>query len=142
MTKFIATFLLILFPLTLFASEIPKVSPMNKGDIAPFSGTLLNAAAVAEIVAQREFLINQHKLNLSALKERLDTECNLKVGNLQADLDAFKFKYDSMIRIKDQEIDKLQDIVVQQPNKHSHWWFSGGILVGILVTIGIVHASK
>jgi len=47
-----------------------------------------------------------------------------------------------VIRIKDHEIKKLQDIVVQQPYKRSHWWFGGGILTGILITVGIVHASK
>jgi len=142
MNKIIAILLLMLLPLTSFANEVPKISPINKGDTAPFSGVLYNTAATAEIIAQREFLIEQHKLNLGALKEKLDAECNLKVGNLQADLDSLKFKYNFVIRIKDHEIKKLQDIVVQQPYKRSHWWFGGGILTGILITVGIVHASK
>ena len=142
MNKIIATLLLILFPLVSFASDTPKIAPMNKGDTAPFSGLLYNTTAVAEIIAQRELLINQHKLNLKSLEDRLNAECNLKVENLQADLDAFRIKYDSTVKIKDREIEKLRNIVIQQPNKYSHWWFGGGILTGILITIGIVHATN
>ena len=142
MNKFIATLLLILFPLTLLADEAPKVSPMNKGDIAPYSGALFNAAAVAEIVAKKEFTIKQHKLDLSALEKRLNADCDLKVENLQADLDASSFKYDSMVMIKDRQINKLQDIVINQPNKNSHWWLTGGILSGVLFTVGVVYLLK
>ena len=140
--KIIATLLLIIFPLTLFADELPKISPLNEGDTAPFSGVLYNEVAVAEIIAQREFLLDQHKLNLSILEDRLNAECNLKIENLQADLDVLKFKYDSMIVIKDQEIYKLQNIVIQQPNRNSHWWLTGGILSGVLFTVGIVYLLK
>jgi len=140
MNKIVAILLLMLFPFTLFADELPKISPLNKGDIAPFSGVLYNPAAVAETIAQRELLIQQHELNLSALKEHLDAECNLKISNLQADLDAFRFKYDSMVEIKDNEINKLHNIVLKQTNEHSHWWFAGGILTGVLITVGVVYA--
>tara|TARA_Y100000034_G_scaffold1501_1_gene1898 strand:- start:200 stop:631 length:432 start_codon:yes stop_codon:yes gene_type:complete len=142
MNKIIAVLLLILFPFTLFADELPKISPLSEGDPAPFSGVLYNPAAVAETIAQKEFLIEQHELNLSALKERLDAECNLKISNLQADLDAFKTKYDSMTEIKDEEIKKLQNIVLKQTNEYSHWWFVGGILTGTLITIGAVYATN
>ena len=140
MNKIIAILLLILFPFTLFADELPKISPLNEGDIAPFTGVLYNPTAVAETIAQRELLIQQHELNLSVLKERLDAECNLKIFNLQAELDAFRFKYDSMTETKDDEINKLHSIILKQTNDHSHWWFAGGILTGVLITIGVVYA--
>jgi hypothetical protein len=140
MNKIIAILLLVLFPFTLFADELPRISPLNEGDVAPFSGVLYNPTAIAETIAQREFLIEQHKLNLTVLKERLDAEYSLKLSNLQADLDAFKIKYDSMSTIKDEEINKLQNIVLKQTNDHSHWWLTGGILTGVLITIGAVYA--
>mgnify|MGYP005821103871 CR=1 FL=1 len=140
MNKIVAILILVLFPFTLFADDLPRISPLNEGDAAPFSGVLYNPTAIAETIAQREFLLEQHELNLTALKERLDAECNLKLSNLQADLDAFKIKYDSMSTIKDEEINKLQNIVLKQTNDHSHWWFTGGILTGVLITIGAVYA--
>jgi hypothetical protein len=140
MNKIIAILLLVLFPFTLFADELPKISPLNEGDVAPFSGVLYNPTAIAETIAQREFLIEQHKLNLRVLEERLDAECNLSLANLQISLDAFKIKYDSMVEIKDDEINKLQNIVLKQPNEYSHWWLTGGILTGVLITVGIAYA--
>ena len=140
MNKIITILLLAFFPFTLFADELPRISPLNKGDVAPFSGVLYNPTAIAETIAQREFLIEQHELSLSALKERLDAEWSLKISNLQADLDAFKIKYDSTVEIKDNEINKLQNIALKQTNEYSHWWFTGGILTGVLITIGAAYA--
>jgi|19_taG_2_1085344.scaffolds.fasta_scaffold05184_6 hypothetical protein len=140
MNKIIAILLLMLFPFTLYADETPKIAPLSLGDPAPFSGVLYNPAAIAETIAQREFLIEQHKLNLKSLEDRLNAECNLQLSNLQTDLDAFKIKYDSMTEIKDNEINKLQNIMLKQNNEHSHWWFTGGILTGVLITVGVVYA--
>jgi hypothetical protein len=140
MNKIVTILLLVLFPFTLLADELPKISPLSEGDVAPFTGVLYNPAAIAETIAQRELLIQQHELNLNALKERLDAECTLKIFNLQAELDAFRFKYDSMVAIKDDEINKLHNIVLRQTNEHSHWWFTGGILTGVLITVGVAYA--
>ena len=140
MNKIIAILLLVLFPFTLLADELPKISPLSEGDVAPFTGVLYNPAAIAETIAQRELLAQQHELNLNALKERLDAEYTLQIFNLQAELDAFRFKYDSMVEIKDDEINKLHNIVLKQNNEYSHWWFTGGILTGVLITVGIAYA--
>tara|TARA_Y100000034_G_C6846723_1_gene383637 strand:+ start:315 stop:746 length:432 start_codon:yes stop_codon:yes gene_type:complete len=140
MNKIIAILLLVLFPFTLLADELPKISPLSEGDVAPFTGVLYNPAAIAETIAQRELLAQQHELNLNALKERLDAEYTLQIFNLQAELDAFRFKYDSMVEIKDDEINKLHNIVLKQTNEHSHWWLTGGILTGVLITVGVAYA--
>ena len=47
-----------------------------------------------------------------------------------------------MLAIKDMQISKLQELVLDAPNEHSHWWFGGGVLVGMLTTVGVVYALK
>tara|TARA_R110001599_G_scaffold79823_1_gene216082 strand:- start:575 stop:994 length:420 start_codon:yes stop_codon:yes gene_type:complete len=137
--RYISIILLIIFPLTAVA-DLPQVAPLNEGDPAPYSGVLYNAVAVAETIAQREALIAQHSLNLEILEERLRAELGLTIDNLQADLDSYEKKYNSMVEIKDEQIRNLQEVALDKGN--SSWWFVGGIGSGILLTIGVVYALK
>lgn len=139
MLRYISIILLIIFPLTAVA-DLPQVAPLNEGDPAPYSGVLYNAVAVAETIAQREALIAQHSLNLEILEERLRAELGLTIDNLQADLDSYEKKYNSMVEIKDEQIRNLQEVALDKGN--SSWWFVGGIGSGILLTIGVVYALK
>ena len=142
MTKFIAILLLSTMPLQLFADELPTITPIQKNQRAPYSGVLYNATAVAETIAQREALISQHKLNIDLLKEQLKIQCDLQLDNLSAELDSCEDQYSEMLAIKDIQIGKLQELVLDAPNEYSHWWFGGGVLVGILTTVGVVYALK
>ena len=49
-------------------------------------------------------------------------------------------KYNQMISIKDNQIKSLQEIALE--SNDSNWWFAGGILTGVLITIGAVYAAK
>jgi hypothetical protein len=142
MTKIISIFLICFLPTVTMAEELPQITPLNKYQKAPFSGILYNSAAVAESIAQREALIEQHKLNLQILEDQLKIQCNLSLENLQADLDACNNRYDQMVTIKDNQIKNLQEIALERPNNHSIWWLGGGILSGVLITVGIVYAVK
>ena len=142
MTKFIAILLLSIMPLQLFADELPTITPIQKNQRAPYSGVLYNATAVAETIAQREARLSQHKLNIDLLKEQLKIQCDLQLDNLSAELDSCEDQYSEMLAIKDMQIGKLQELVLDAPNEHSHWWFGGGVLVGMLTTVGVVYALK
>lgn len=140
MDKIICIVLLFAFPLTGFSDELPIITPLQQGQVAPYSGVLYNPTAVAETIAQREALISQHVLNLQILEERLKAECKLSLDNLQIDLNTCNQKYNQMISIKDNQIKSLQEIALESNN--SNWWFAGGILTGVLITIGAVYAAK
>ena len=139
MTKIIAIVLLLVFPVQAYA-DMPQIAPLGQGQPAPFSGVLYNPTAVAETIAQREALIAQHSLNLEILEERLRAELGLTIDNLQADLDSYEKKYNSMVEIKDEQIRNLQEVALDKGN--SSLWFVGGIGSGILLTIGVVYALK
>ena len=85
-------------------------------------------------------MIAQHSLNLEILEERLRAELGLTIDNLQADLDAANKKYDSMLSIKNGQIESLQDLALERDN--TTWWFLGGIGTGLLITIGASYALK
>jgi len=129
-----------MFPLQVMANELPQITPLEKNQKAPYSGILYNPAAVAESIAQREALIQQHQLNLDILEESLKAQCDLSLQNLQSDLSACNDRYDQMVLIKDTQIKNLQDLALERPNDHSIWWLAGGIVLGVVATVGITYA--
>jgi len=140
MTKLVSIFLIMMFPLQVMANELPQITPLEKNQKAPYSGILYNPAAVAESIAQREALIQQHQLNLDILEESLKAQCDLSLQNLQSDLSACNDRYDQMVLIKDTQIKNLQDLALERPNDHSIWWLAGGIVLGVVATVGITYA--
>ena len=130
-----------IFPAQIFAQEAPKVTDIQKGQVAPFSGTLLNPPAAAQILAEKENLKSECKLQYDYIREREKAKCDLLLGNLNVSLDITQKKYESILQIKDDEIKRLQDIALEDSNDYSMWWFAGGVLGGILISIGVLYAS-
>jgi len=65
----------------------PKISPLEKGDKAPFSGTLFNAAAASQVM-----------VDLDTAKEKCEIEIKREVGSIYCK--AF-FGYGEFTCIKD-----------------------------------------
>jgi hypothetical protein len=128
------------FPAHIFAQETPKVTDVQKGQPAPFTGTLLNPPAAAQIIAVKENTKAECKLQYDYIKQREKTKCDLLLGNANTSLTAANKKYETILQIKDDEIQRLQDITLEKPNDNSTWWYTGGILTGILVSIGVFYA--
>ena len=127
--------LTLLFPTYVIAQEIPKVTDIQKGQAAPFSGTLLNPTAAAQIIVEKENLKSECKLRYDYIK------CDLLLGNANTSLRAADMKYETILSIKNDEIERLQDIALERPNDNSIWWYAGGILTGILVSVGVFYAA-
>ena len=123
------------------AQESPKVVTVQEGQIAPFAGTLLNPAAVAHTIAEKENLTSQCKLTTEYTEQREKAKCDLLVNTASARLDASQTVLDTILAIKDEEIKRLNEIALDQPNKYNHWWFAGGVVTGIVTSVVIFYAS-
>ena len=139
--KIIAILLLITFPVVAFADDIPKIKPMNKGEIAPFTGVLFNPTAVAQTIAEKEYNAQQCRLRTEYLEQKEKVKCDLIVSITKVEIDFLQKKYDSIMKIKDEEVNRLQKLALERPNKNSHWWFAGGIAAGIITSIAIFYAA-
>ena len=53
-----------------FADDTPKIKPMNKGEMAPFSGVLFNSSAVAQTIAEKEYNAEQCRLRIEYLEQK------------------------------------------------------------------------
>ena len=123
------------------AQDVPKVTTLQKGQQAPFAGSLLNPSAVAHAIAEKENIASQCRLSEQYTEKREKAKCDLLVATASARLDASRTAIDSILRIKDEEIERLNKVALDRPNRYSHWWFGGGIVVGIITSITIFYAS-
>ena len=134
--------LTLVFPAYTFAQEIPKVTDIQEGQPAPFTGTLLNPPAAAQIIADKENTKAECKLQYDYIKQREKAKCDLLLGNANASLTAINKKYEAVVKIKDEEIQRLQDIALERPNDYSMWWYAGGFLSGIVMCLGVLYVAS
>ena len=139
--KTIAIVLLMTFPTLAFADGTPQIKPMNQGEVAPFSGVLFNSEAVAQSIAEKEYNADQCRLRTAHIEQKEKIRCDLLVATVKVEVDFLQKKYDSILTIKDQEINRLQKFALERPNKNSHWWFAGGVVAGIITSIAIFYAA-
>ena len=139
--KIIAILLLITFPVISYADDIPKIKPMNQGEVAPFSGVLFNPVAIAQTIAEKEYNAQQCRLRIEHLEQKEKAKCDLLISTTKVEIDFLQKKYDSIMKIKDEEINRFQKLVLEKPNKNSHWWFAGGMVAGIVTSVVIFYAA-
>jgi len=124
-----------------FAQEAPKIKPMNQGELAPFPGVLFNSSAIAQSIAEKEYNFEQCRLRIGHIEEKEKIRCDLLVSTVKIEVDFLQKRYDSILKIKDDEVNRLQEIALDRPNKNSHWWFAGGVVAGIVTSIAIFYAA-
>ena len=153
--KFISIFLSFVIAATPIAAsaEAPPPSPeittlgkgriraLNRGQHAPYSGILLDNIAAAKAIVDSKYSQLRFDLRLEFEIKKIQTEHELKIGNLQTRFDSAKLRNESLLEIKNDEINRLQEIIKDQPSNNSHWWAVGGFVVGALVSIGIFYAA-
>jgi len=143
MKKIYATLLifsLVWLPLTAFA-ETPKVTEIKQGQQAPFNGILYNYQANAILLASKERGQLECSLQLKHSLAKETARCDMFTSVVKASLGATEKKYDAIIKIKNNEIDHLQTLTLETPNDYNHWFFTGGIIVGVTVSMGIFYAA-
>ena len=133
-------FSLVWLPLTAFA-ETPKVTEIKQGQKAPFNGILYNYQANAVLLASKEKGQLECTLQLKYSLAKETARCDMFTSMTKASLEATEKKYDAIIRIKNNEIDHLQKITLEKPNDYNHWFFTGGVIVGVSVAMGIFYAA-
>ena len=131
----------VIFPVLVYADDAPKIKPMNQGEVAPFAGVLFNSAAIAQTVAEKEYNAEQCRLRVEHIERKEKAKCDLLVATAKVEIDFLKKKYDSILKIKDEEVNRFQKLALERPNKNSHWSFAGGMVTGIVTSVVIFYAA-
>jgi hypothetical protein len=118
-----------------------RVTTLEMGNSAPFSGILLDPEASAKILAERKFSLLRYDLKLDLEIQKMQVKHDLEFGLLQARYDSLGTQHEQILNLKNNEITRLQEIVKDRPNSNSEWWLAGGVALGILISIGVFYAA-
>ena len=156
MNKFISTFTCLFFfvfctfaPAIALANETKSmfeaVSPLEKGDRAPFQGILFSKDLASKIEAERKTMIT---LKLAEIRQ--EAAVSLARSELQLKLDiangkflALEEKHQKITDINREQIDFLRENYQPTPwYEHPAFLVTVGVLSGIALTIGAAHIVK
>jgi len=108
---------------------------LQKGDIAPFTGTLLSPPAAAKLLTDFEADLATCLVEKEYVLERQLNEQNLKLNLKSAELDSCQYRYDANKELYETNIEYLQKQATA-PNWQKPAWFAGGIVTGVAVMLG------
>ncbi len=112
---------------------------VQKGEPAPFSGTLLKPEAMAIIIAKHDYDVSmcladtEHKLN----KQQI--ECELATQKIEYDFSSYKITSESLIAEKDKELDKAYELLKKQNKNLTPMWIGIGFAAGFITSIGTIY---
>ena len=115
----------------------PYIKNLKKGEKAPFEGVLIEPWGLAEIMSDIEFKDRQHQLELEYQGKILTKEYELKISNLELDLDAERQLNKSINGNMEDYINFLETKTMDDTSI-SGWELVLGYAAGTLVTVGIV----
>jgi hypothetical protein len=131
-----------LYPVTVLADSPGKqIITLKKGAHAPFAGTLFSTEAAANLAVEIENKDKQCKIKKDQAIELLSAKHKLQLDLKIAELDTFKYKHEQILEIKNDQIDFLESKFHPAPwYETGEFWFSMGLVGGILVTIAAGYA--
>ena len=115
------------------------VVKVEQGSTVPFAGWCLTEPAMAKIIADKEQEEQRCQLRLGEQKEKLEAKFNLEIGDLKLRVESLEKELKDTITIKDQEIEKLEKIALDNPNNYWYLFTAGGFVIGVGTTVGIVY---
>ena len=118
-----------------------RITGLRYQQKAPYSGVLLNTVAAARLLTNREYNEEQWKLRLDFELAKQRAELNLIIETQKASYSALQQKHTTLIQIKNDEIERLSEIT-SNTNDYSVWWATGGVVVGVALTIAVVYAVQ
>ena len=149
LTLLFFTFFSVISPSAVYANDtkitFQAVSPLEKGDRAPFEGILFSKDLAAKIEAERKTMIT---LKLAEIRQKaavdlVRSELQLKLDIANGKFSALEEKHDKIVEIKEEQIDFLREQYLPTPwYKHPAFLITVGVLSGIGLTIGAAHIVK
>lgn len=118
----------------------PVVTPMTKGQPAPFAGVLLTPEAVAKVIADAQDCPKRIAVESDHARDVQKAQDDKKLADAQADSERDKKVFQAGITSRDGQIKDLTTALQKSENARGNtWlWVSGGVVGGALLAIGTV----
>jgi hypothetical protein len=139
MRSFLAV--LMFLPSLAFA-QVAQVTTVVQGAPAPFTGTLMNPQAVAQILADKEYAKKQCDLDSAFALAKLQMRFDKESAELRLTNEILSKKYDTVVALKNAELNRVYDTVIKAEKSSSYKWlyFIGGAALGVGLSIGTAYA--
>ena len=112
-----------------------QIVTLKKNDPAPFAGTLFSTSASARIAIELENKDSVCDLKIGEAVEKQKAFDKFKFDLKQASLDACVEKYTVVVDLKQQQLNDLTEQLKKNTGPQPAWWFAGGIVGGVAVTV-------
>jgi len=118
----------------------PIVTPLTKGQPAPFSGVLLTPEAVAKVIADAQDCPKRIKVEADHARDVQKAEDDKALADAQADAERDKKVLQAGIVSRDGQIKDLTAALQTSENaRKNNWlWVGGGVVAGALLTVATV----
>ena len=136
MKQLLSIVLVILFAFPAWAQE-GVITEIQKGQQAPFTGILMDATAAAKVLTDKKYTEEQCKIEMDKELKLLQAKLGLDVKICNSKLISCQESSSKIIKIKDEEIARLQEIALDSPNDYSIWWLTGGVVGGIALSVAV-----
>lgn len=110
------------------------VTTLEKGEAAPFGGTLFSTAAAASLLAQLELSEESCQLEVNRQVDLTKAEYQLEIDSLNAKVLRLETNYSDMLEIKTGQIDYLDTQLQKSSKPRNELWFALGVVGGIVIT--------
>jgi len=119
-------------------STTGKFTILNKGDSAPFEGTLFDPVATAKILAEKEMQEQRCKTDSKYEKDLLNAACKRETDLLNSALEIEKRKNNLIVSAQQEEIEVLRKLAKGSDNT---LWTAIGFVAGAAASIAIFFAA-
>lgn len=133
--------LTIFFFSSLSFAEESKIEVINKGTPAPYTGILIDSKTGAKIIAEKEYAKDKCQVQVDYEKEKAVSKCALDTSRQLADKEYELEKTKVILENMEKENERLLKVVEEESKDYSSFWFAGGTLTGIFLSIAIFYAS-
>mgnify|MGYP003139093534 CR=1 FL=1 len=143
--KLLALLTLISFLLSsvAFAQENEgRFTRVLEGAPVPFTSWCFDDVASAKLQTAIEFATKRCDLIAEQAVSEVTARYSLQIQTLNLRVESLKKESEAILKIKNQEISKLEEAALKRPNDYSLWWASGGVVVGIVTTILVAVAIE
>lgn len=124
------------------------ISPLKKGQLAPFTGILLSPKAAAVVIANVDAINEQLKIELNRVRAEEKARFEFELAETRSKLEADSSILTAQLDERNKRIIILNDIVDEHEKNRSNTplWVGlgvgGGVLVGIGLTVLTVSVVK
>ena len=106
-------------------------TPLSKNDEAPFEGLLLGKEELAKLIADKQALEDNIKLDITHEYDKKILDKQLEIDTLKVDLKYIKLENDILNKSTQIKLDFYKSELEKRSEPYNEFWFSGGVIVGV-----------